>query len=121
MRNEETLQTGGQNKIGAQRESDRRSCVVHRVGTISLGIMLIGFGVAFLMRLFFPLLSAQQILRYWPAVMIVLGTEVLLAGSGKQDFVVDKAAVILMFLVLFFLFGMAGAEFVLMHFEEMRW
>lgn len=94
---------------------------VHRVGTISLGIALIGFGVAYLIRLFFPQVAVEQILHYWPVIMIVLGVEVLLAGIGKQDFVIDKAAVVLLFLVVFFLFGMAGAEFVLTRLEQIPW
>ena len=96
-----------------QNKEEKRGGRVHRVGTVSLGLTLIGFGIAYLLRLILPDLQMLQILQYWPAIMIVLGTEVLLAGIGKRDFVIDKAAVVLMFLVVFFLFGMAGAEVVL--------
>ncbi len=104
-----------------QNKEEKRGGRVHRVGTVSLGLTLIGFGIAYLLRLILPDLQMLQILQYWPAIMIVLGTEVLLAGIGKRDFVIDKAAVVLMFLVVFFLFGMAGAEFVLTRLTEIPW
>ncbi|MBP3205708.1 MAG: hypothetical protein J6M66_09855 [Lachnospiraceae bacterium] len=94
---------------------------IHRVGTVSLGIVLVGFGIAFLIRLLYPGLAAEQILQWWPVIMIVLGAEVLLAGIGKKNFVIDKAAVVLLFLVVFFLFGMAGAEIAITGLTRLQW
>ncbi len=89
----------------------------HRVGTVTLGLTLMIFGTVYLLRLFFPALPLEPIVHLWPAALIILGAEILLAGVGKRDFVIDKASVFLVFLEVFFLFGMAAAETVLRYME----
>ena len=89
----------------------------HRVGTITLGLTLMIFGIVYLLRLFIPDMPLEPIIHIWPAVLVILGAEVLFAGIGKKDFVIDKASVILLFLKVFFLFGMAAAETILKYME----
>lgn len=89
----------------------------HRVGTVTLGLTLIIFGSVYLLRLFIPGLMLDPIVHMWPAALIILGAEVLFAGIGKKDFVIDKASVFLVFLEVFFLFGMAAAETILKYME----
>lgn len=50
-----------------------------RAGTFTLGLMLIVFGVLFLLRIFLPTLSFSVILSLWPIVFVSLGIEVLIA------------------------------------------
>ncbi len=92
--------------------------ITHRVGTVTLGITLVLFGMVYLLRMLIPSIPLRPILDLWPAVMIILGAEVLLAAAGKKEFIMDKASIFLLFLEVFFLFGMAGAEIVLEYIER---
>ncbi|MDF2844988.1 MAG: hypothetical protein K0R00_3414 [Herbinix sp.] len=51
----------------------------HRVGTITLGGMLITFGTLFLLRIFVTTISYHIIFKLWPIIFILLGIEVLLS------------------------------------------
>ena len=82
----------------------------HRVGTITLGAMLITFGVLFLLRIFFVDLSYEIIFRLWPIIFIFLGSEILIANlQQKEDskLIYDKAAFALIIILSFFAMGMA--------------
>jgi len=82
-----------------------------RVGTISLGISLVGFGIVYLLRIFWSTFSVVEVIRFWPVLLIILGTEILLAGIGKKEFVIDKASVILLFLSIGFVYCLAVAQY----------
>jgi hypothetical protein len=81
----------------------------HRVGTLTLGGMLITFGCLFLLRLFFPHLNYDYIFRLWPIILIFLGLEILAANfSKKQDkLIYDKTAIGLIIVLSFFTMGLA--------------
>ena len=87
----------------------------HRVGTITTGIMLIGFGVLFILHLFLSTISYEFIFKLWPLTLIGLGVEILLANFAKDKVIYDKGAVILMMLVTFFAMGMASADWIFTH------
>jgi UDP-N-acetylmuramyl pentapeptide phosphotransferase/UDP-N-acetylglucosamine-1-phosphate transferase len=85
----------------------------HRVGTFTLGGMLIVFGLLFLLRIFFADLSYDIIFKLWPIVFIFLGTEVLAANfKQKEDnkLIYDKTAFALIIILSFFAMGMAITE-----------
>lgn len=84
----------------------------HRVGTITLGCMLIVFGALLMLHLLLPVLSYGFIFSLWPVILIMLGIEVLIANvnSQKVNFIYDKGAVFLMVLLSFFAVFMAMAE-----------
>ena len=89
---------------------------VHRVGTLTFGLVLILFGCLFLAHLFFPALDYVTIFRCWPCVLVCLGVEVLAASADKHAvFTYDGAAVFLMVLLVGFAMCMAGADFVMQH------
>ncbi|HKL79923.1 MAG TPA: DUF5668 domain-containing protein [Mobilitalea sp.] len=92
----------------------------HKVGTITLGAMLILFGGMFLMRLFFPQLSYEIIFRLWPITFISLGIEILLSNFHQtQDrLVYDKTAFALIIILSFFAMGMAIADISLQYANE---
>ncbi|NLP35762.1 MAG: hypothetical protein GX359_11345 [Clostridiales bacterium] len=85
-----------------------------RVGTFTLGALLIIFGALFLLRIFFEALSYDIIFRLWPIIFICLGSEILIANYKQNDekssLVYDKAAIALIFILSFFAIGMAITE-----------
>ena len=85
----------------------------HRVGTMTLGLTLISFGVIYLLRLFMPELPIDMIMHVWPIPMILLGLELIIAGFAKRKFTIDKGAIVLCFLVIIFVFGMACADYIM--------
>ena len=84
----------------------------HRVGTITLGGMLIIFGILFLLRIFLPNLSYEVIFKLWPAIFIFLGSEILIANFRQKEekLIYDKTAFALIIILSFFAMGMAITE-----------
>ena len=87
----------------------------HRVGSLTLGGMLIVFGVLFLLRLFIPGMTYELIFRLWPILFLFLGGEILIANFRQQQdqLIYDKTAFALIILLTFFAMGMAIADFCL--------
>ncbi len=85
---------------------------IHRIGTITLGGMLVTFGSIFLAHLFAPNLSYDVIFRLWPIIFIFLGFEILIANFRKNEeaLIYDKAAIALIIVFTFFAMGMAVVQ-----------
>lgn len=85
---------------------------IHRVGTLTFGILLVTFGILFLLRIFIPDLSYEFILKLWPIVFILLGIEILIANIKQSDnkLLYDKTAFFLIIVLSFFAMGMAFVE-----------
>lgn len=64
---------------------EKQTIRIHRVGSLTFGIVLIVSGILFLLQLFFPSLDYEIIRHFWPLILIMLGVEVLL-GSAKKNF-----------------------------------
>ncbi|MCI8418372.1 MAG: hypothetical protein HFI33_12920 [Lachnospiraceae bacterium] len=96
---------------------------IRRVGTVTLGGMLIFFGILFLVHMFVPSLKYVWIFRLWPVIFISLGTEVLLVGRGKgrERQVYDGFAMFLLALMLLFAMGMATADMCIQYGELCSW
>ena len=58
---------------------------IHRVGSVTFGVVLVVMGVLFLMQVFFPRMDYEAIFHFWPLILISLGVEVLL-GSRQKAF-----------------------------------
>ena len=58
---------------------------IHRVGSVTFGILLVLTGILFLGRLFLPRLNYEAVLHFWPLILISLGVEVLLGCTRKRD------------------------------------
>jgi hypothetical protein len=86
---------------------------IHRIGTITLGSMLVVFGIMFLFHIFFAGLSYLVILKLWPIIFIFLGLEILITNLKQQDenLCYDKTAFFLIVILSFFAMGMAFSEF----------
>lgn len=87
----------------------------HRVGSITAGISMIGYGVMFLLHLFFELVDYRMMFSLWPVMLILLGLELLFSNFSTKKIVYDKAAVFLLIVMTFFAMGMGIAE------ECFRW
>lgn len=85
----------------------------HRVGTITLGGMLIIFGILFLLRLALVGMSYELIFRLWPIMFIFLGGEILIANFRQKEekLTYDKTALALIIVLTFFAMGMAIVDF----------
>jgi len=68
----------------------KQTIQVRRVGTVTFGVVLIITGVLFLVHLFLPAFNYFLIFRFWPAILILLGVEVL-AGSRQKSYEVLDA------------------------------
>lgn len=89
----------------------------HRVGTLTSGIVLIFFGVMFLLRIFIPTINYQVILSLWPLILIFLGIEILVSYFVNKQEVLryDLGAIAIILLVTFFAMGMACVDFSISH------
>ena len=92
---------------------------IHRVGSITLGFVLIVFGTLFLLHLAFPLISYQFIFHLWPTILISLGVEVLAANLWEaKEMRYDKGAVFLLMVMTFFTMCIAGMQLMM---DQVSW
>lgn len=94
-----------------------------RVGSITCGVILIVFGVLFLVHMFYPALSLEFIMKLWPVILIALGLEMVIANlhrTSKETEVLkyDKGAVFLTFLLACFSLAMGAAEYCIAYYER---
>lgn len=96
---------------------------VHRVGSISFGMILILLGILLLLRLMIPALTYTVILDFWPVTLIVLGLEVLLANcrSDRVTFQFDGWSVFFLFLILGFTICIGILDTVLAYWSQNIW
>ena len=90
---------------------------IHRVGTVTVGICFVGFGVLFLLHTLFGLFTYEMIMSLWPIILIALGIEVLLANVLGKEFIYDKAGAFMMIIMGMFSISMAIADICLKHAE----
>ncbi|MDF2941494.1 MAG: hypothetical protein K0S01_352 [Herbinix sp.] len=86
---------------------------IHRVGTITLGGMLVTFGILFLLRIFLVDMTFEIIFKLWPIIFILLGIEILIANFRQKEekLIYDKTAFALIIILSLFAMGMAITEF----------
>ncbi len=90
---------------------------MHRVGSITAGIALVGFGILFIIHMFMPALSYDFIYSLWPVILIGLGIEMLIANAFCSKFIYDKGAVFIMIIMTIFSMTMAYGEFILNYYN----
>jgi len=88
-----------------------------RVGTVTLGTVLVIYGIVFLLHSFIKGLSYYLIFQLWPIVFVMLGLEVLVSTIRfkGQEFKYDFAAIIIICILIVFAMGMAGLDWLYMH------
>jgi len=63
---------------------------IHRIGSVTFGIVLVITGVIFLMQQFFPRIDYLLVIRFWPVILISLGIEALIGCTRKNIEVLDE-------------------------------
>jgi len=93
-----------------------------RVGTFTAGIVLIMFGVMFLLRTIFPIINFTLILSLWPLILVFLGIEIIVAYiiNKEEQMKYDASAIVLIIILSFFAMGMATMEFLINHSSEIK-
>ena len=86
---------------------------VHKVGTITAGIVMISFGIMYLLCTIFGILSYGFIFKCWPFILIGLGIELLVSNGLGDNFVYDKGAIFLVMALTLFAMCMAGVDMVI--------
>lgn len=87
----------------------------HRVGSVTAGICMVGYGVMFLLHLFCDMVDYRMMFSLWPVMLILLGLELLLSNFSTKKVMYDKAAIFLLIVMTFFALGMGIAD------ECLRW
>ncbi|KZL90536.1 hypothetical protein [Clostridium magnum] len=80
-----------------------------RVGTLTLGILLIILGILYLLITVFNMPLEKKILDFWPLILVSLGIEVLVLNDRalKKDLTLryDGMSFLLIIIMLFFSFS----------------
>lgn len=80
-----------------------------RVGTLSLGILLIVTGLVYLLGNLYNLEVSLQILKWWPITLIMIGSEILIYNQAalkeNSKVVFDGKSLFLILLILLFSFS----------------
>lgn len=74
-----------------------------RVGTFTTGIVLVMFGIMFLLRLIYPSIDYLKIASLWPIVLVLLGIEIIVSYSINKEEIMkyDFGAIILILMLSF--------------------
>ena len=78
-----------------------------RVGTISMAIVLIGFGLLMLIFQVSRISAVEIAIRLWPGILILLGGEILwfsLKAKNENDDIIIKYDIFSIFIVMVILF-----------------
>lgn len=94
-----------------------------RVGTFTLGIVLLVYGILFLLHTFIKGLKYYYIFTLWPVIFILLGCEVLYYAlhQDKTGYKYDFAAVVVMMMLVIFAMCMAGADWLYQNYPDRCW
>ena len=55
-----------------------------RVGSVTLGLTLVTFGVMFLISAFIKSFNYLDVIKFWPVIFISLGIEMLVGGKSSK-------------------------------------
>ena len=86
-----------------------------RVGTFTFGVVLVAFGLAMLVSMFFPDLEFTWLLQLSPLALISLGVETLLAARGGGSVKYDWVGMVLCCLIVCAALVLFAAAWCLVH------
>ena len=93
-----------------EKENNIVTVRTHRVGTITSGFCMVGFGVLLLLHNLLDIMDYEMIFGLWPLILIGMGIELLLSNVFKSRIVYDKAAVVLLFVMVLLVMVLAGVD-----------
>ncbi|KAF5056925.1 hypothetical protein DSECCO2_362240 [anaerobic digester metagenome] len=89
-----------------------------RVGTFTFGIVLVIAGLTMTSALFFPSLDFQLLMKLSPAVLILLGIEVLLSTRKGGRIKYDWLGMLLCFVIVILALGVFFTSWAMIHFPK---
>lgn len=97
-----------------------RNIKIHRVGSITFGIIMIILGTLLLLKLIIPAITYTTILNFWPVTLILLGLEILIANTRSEHvtFQYDGWSIFYLFMIIGFTICIGVMDFVLTHFSQ---
>lgn len=93
-----------------EKENNNVTVRTHRVGTFTSGFCMVGFGVLLLLHNLLDIMDYEMIFGLWPLILIGMGIELLLSNVCKSKIVYDKAAVVLLFVMVLLVMVLAGVD-----------
>ena len=103
-----------------EKENNTATVRTHRVGAFTSGICMVGFGVLLLLHNQLGIMDYEMILGFWPLILIGMGVELLLSNVMKSKIIYDKAAIVLLFVMVLFAMMLAGVD-VFMEVSKVYW
>ena len=105
-----------QNSAKRNCETAMPSRRTRRVGGLTCGIAMVGFGILFLLNTLFGRIDYTTIFSLWLLLLICLGIEMLISNMRYSDteryqLVYDKGAIVLTILVTMFAVGMGITDY----------
>ena len=93
-----------------------------RVGTLTSGIILVMFGIMFLLKVVITNINILLIASLWPLILVSMGIEIIVTYiiNKEEKMQYDFSAIILVVILAFFALGMGGAEFIITHLSQFR-
>jgi len=93
-----------------------------RVGTFTTGIVLVIFGMMFLLKLIFPSINYLVIASLWPLILIIIGIEIIVSYIINKDEILkyDFGAMFLIIIISIFAMSMGCMEYVITHMSQFR-
>ena len=88
-----------------------------RIGTFSLGVVLLVYGVLFLISTYVKSFSFYFVFRLWPFIFIVLGVEISYSAVRykEENYRYDFAAILLICILMIFAMSMGGMDWLYQH------
>lgn len=93
-----------------KKENAKEKVRTHRVGAVTSGFCMVGFGVMLLLHNLLDVMDYEMILGLWPLILIGMGIELLLSNVMKSKIVYDKAAIVLLLVMTLLVMVLAGAD-----------
>lgn len=88
---------------------------VRRVGTFTMGLVLVVAGIAMLAAMFFPRLDLRWVVQASPLALVSLGVETLLAARGEGRIRYDWVGMLLSGLIVCTALGLFACAWLCLH------
>ena len=91
-----------------------------RIGSVTLGLTLIVFGVLFFLSIFIKNVDYLYVAKFWPVIFIFLGIEMLISAFSKhpENAKIDVPSCIMTFVLMGFSMVMAALQFAVEAFPQ---